>query len=300
MMDIIVKLMCDLIRLFKLTLGVNIKSSQKKYKEVFNTLKTYLKSKIITFLDTLKISNKGRKRTIDWDKFFDCLFYITDNGLKMSYLKEKCGICKSTFYHYFSLISNSSFFEQIHAEIVHTYGKLEPDDYLITDTFTVKSMEGSEGVGRNPTDRGRNGIKVSIICDQNLITHAVHLTSANIHDSKILIPTTESSISDLHGKKCLADSGYAGHKYISKIKQITGISLISKPKRTNNLSIMSHQISEKDSILLQRKRNYIERLNGNIRKFRGLMIKYTKKMSSYRTYLFIAILCITCYCLFVL
>ena len=219
--------------------------------------------------------------------------------MKVAFLKEKCGISKSTFYYYFSLISKHSFFEKIHVDIVKKYRILEPDDYLMTDTFTVKSMEGTEGVGRNPTDRGRNGIKVSLICDQYLITHAVHVTSANTHDSMILAPTIEASISDLHGKKCLADSGYAGHKYISKIQSKTGILLISKPKKTRS-SMMSHHISKEESVLLQKKRNYIERLIGNIRKFRGLMIKYTQKISSYRTYLLLAICCITCYHLFVI
>jgi len=49
----------------------------------------------------------------------------------------------------------------------------------------VKSIDGSQGFGRNPTDRGRKGLKVSLICDKNLVTHAVHVVGANIHDAKI-------------------------------------------------------------------------------------------------------------------
>ena len=55
------------------------------------------------------------------------------------------------------------------------YIEEHPILYLITDTFTVKSMDGSEGLGRSCTDRGRKGLKVSLICDQNLVTHAIHL-----------------------------------------------------------------------------------------------------------------------------
>jgi len=87
------------------------------------------------------------------------------------------------------LISSSGLLESIYSDIVINYMAIGRNDCLITDTFTVKSMDGSEGLGRNPTDRGRKGFKVSLICDQNLITHAVHFEPANIHDSKILEKT---------------------------------------------------------------------------------------------------------------
>ena len=49
-------------------------------------------------------------------------------------------------------------------------------------------MRGSEGLGRNATDRGynsRKGLKVSLICDTNRIVKAVHLehgSKANTHE----------------------------------------------------------------------------------------------------------------------
>lgn len=282
----------------QLFIGLKTKSSNI-YKDIYNRLKICFKQRIEPFIDNMKRTNRGRKRTIVWDKFFDCLFGISDNGLKMSYIKDYYHFSKSTYYYYFDLITRTHFLEKIYNEIVTDHYKMNPVEYLITDTFTVKSMDGSDGLGRNPTDRGRKGFKVSLICDQNLITHAVHLETANTHDSKILLPTITSSILDLKGKTCLADSGYAGRNYISNINGKTEVRLISKPKRTTNKLIMSHTISAEDSDLLNRKRNHIERLNGNIRRFRGLMIKYTKKISSYVTYLYVALLCITCHRIFV-
>lgn len=277
---------------------LKIDTSTRKYKDIYDRLKIYLKTKIVSILDNAKKTNRGRKRKIDWDHFFDCLFCIADNGLKMSYIPRYFNLPKSTYYYYFKLISDLNFFEIIHNEIVRNYSIISPDEYLITDTFTVKSMNGSEGLGRNPTDRGRKGLKVSLICDQNLVTHAVHLEPANVHDSKILVPTIRSSILILDGINCLADSGYAGNKYILRIKKETGVSLIAKPKKTCNKLKMSHVISVNDSEILKKKRNYIERLNGNIRNFRGLMIKYTKNLSSYTTYLYMAVMCITCHRIF--
>jgi len=277
-----------------LFINFNIKSA-KKYKEIFDTLKIYLKTRVDEFLDGLKKTNRGRKRNINWDQFFTCLFFMTDNSTKMSYITDYFHMAKSTYYYYFDLLTKSKFFEMIYREIVLQYSQTTPIKYLITDTFTVKSMSGSDGLGRSCTDRGRKGLKVSLICDQNLVTHAVHLEPANKHDSKILVPTIQSSISVLNGHSCLADSGYAGSKYISKIEKDTGVKLLSKPKKTCNHLKMSHDISQQESEMIKEKRNHIERLNGNIRNFRGLMIKYTTKVSSYMTYLYVALICISCY-----
>ncbi len=191
---------------------IRLDLSSKKYQSVFEQLKPHLKSKIGEYLDNLKSNNRGRKRSFDLDVFLDCLFFMSDNGLKLSLktcnIQKIFGIAKSTFYHYYMLVSTGDLLEKIHAEIVKEYILIvPPPDFLITDTFTVKSMNGSEGLGRNPTDRGRKGLKVSLICDQNLVTHAVSLSPANCHDSKILEETISSSITNIKGIKCLADSG---------------------------------------------------------------------------------------------
>jgi hypothetical protein len=270
-------------------------NSIKKYKDIFDRLKSFLKTKLIAYLTSIKKNNRGRKRTIDLDKFLTCLFFLTDNSVKMSYIKDYFQIPKSTYYYYFNLIMKANFLGNIYKEFINMYNMTHPISYLITDTFTVKSMDGSKGLGRSCTDRGRKGLKVSLICDQNLVTHAVRLEPANVHDSKILVPTINDSITNLKGKCCLADSGYAGSKYISKVEKQTSVKLLSKPKRTSNKLKMSHCVSPQESELIKKKTNNIERLNGNIRNFRGLMVKYTKKTSSYLTYLYVALLCVTCY-----
>ena len=275
--------------------NISLDSSTKKYQTIYEHIKPRLKERFNQYLDNLKQNHRGRKRSFNLDRFLDCLFFMSDNGLKTVNISKMFGIAKSTFYQYYTLISKEKLIEKLHAEIVTEYSNTSPPNFLITDTFTVKSMDGSNGLGRNPTDRGRKGLKVSIICDQNLVTHALSLAPANQHDSKILEDTISSSITNLKGIKCLADSGYSGCQYISKIHIKTGINLVSKPRRTRNHLKMSHVISETDRLLLEKKRNYIERLNGNIRKFRGLMIKYTKNIETYQTLLFVAMLCITCY-----
>ena len=84
-------------------------------------------------------------------------------------------------------------------------------------------------------------------------------------------------------------------KYMSYIQNQTGIKLLSKTKRTINTNKMSHIVSSSDLGLISKKRNHIERLNSNIRRFRGLMIKYTKNIDSYLTYLYVVLIYVACY-----
>jgi len=164
------------------------------------------------------------------------MFFIADNGMKMSYIKDQFGIAKSTYYYYFNLIAKYQILEQLYRELIVENTTLGKNDFVITDTFTVKSMDGSQGLGRNPTDRGRKGLKVSLICDHNLVTHAVHVGDANIHDAQILPETIDVSMTDLTGLNCLADSGSAGRRSIDQIEHKHKIHLISKPKRTRSPS----------------------------------------------------------------
>ena len=124
------------------------------------------------------------------------------------------------------------------------------------------------------------------------VIHSAYLAPANQHDARIMPPTVEASVTDLRGKTCYADSGYAGKNYIKRIHQSCQINLVSRPKKTRNPTVMSHTLSPIQTLMLQKHRNLIERINQNIRNFRSLMIKHVKKIDTYRTYLFLAIMCI--------
>lgn len=42
--------------------------------------------------------------------------------------------------------------------------------------------------GPNPTDRGKNGAKIHVICDRNGLPLSVGISAANLHDSQALVP----------------------------------------------------------------------------------------------------------------
>jgi len=275
----------------------SVKNSNKIYYDVFQILTSYLVEKFTAYLDHQKKSNRGAKRKFDLNEFFKCLFLSVDNSLKQFYIEQISTVKLSSYKRYLTLLTKSQIMVLSYQEIIHLFRPSQEIDYCITDSFTFKSMDGSDHLGKNPTDRGRQGGKTSIICDQDLIVHGVICESANTHDCDLLIPTIQQSMTPLRNKKCLGDKGYAGQKYISKVRAMTGVHVIAKPRRTRNPLKMTHYISSEDAQLLKEKRSHIERLNQNLRNFRSIHVKYTKKMATYVTYLFTALLCTTCYSL---
>jgi putative transposase len=56
--------------------------------------------------------------------------------------------------------------------------------------------KNDEGLGANPTDRGRSGSKIHLHVDQNGMPLGVHVVGANIHDSRLVGATLVHSFLD--------------------------------------------------------------------------------------------------------
>jgi transposase len=86
------------------------------------------------------------------------------------------------------------------AQLVHTlalraYDRmigLELED-LAVDACVTKAPGGGEAAGRSPVDRGKQGLKRSMIVDGEGIPLGVVATGANRHDSPLLTPTLDAA-----------------------------------------------------------------------------------------------------------
>lgn len=69
---------------------------------------------------------------------------------------------------------------------------LEPQE-LAVDSCTTKAPCGGEKAGRSPVDRGKRGIKRSIVVDGRGIPLGSVTAPANRHDSPLLVPTLDAA-----------------------------------------------------------------------------------------------------------
>jgi putative transposase len=134
-------------------------------------------------------------------------------------------------------------------------------------------------VGPNPTDRGKNGCKRSVIVEADGGPLGIVVAGANVHDTKLLAATIEAivverpeSTADRPQHLCL-DKGYdnptgrtttVAFHYIPHIRRIGEEKL--DPRRQKRLAA---------------RRWVVERTLGWISKCRGLLIRYEKKACNY-------------------
>ncbi|MDD2761797.1 MAG: transposase [Methylomonas sp.] len=65
------------------------------------------------------------------------------------------------------------------------------DGSLVQAPTRQSTNLSAEGVGRNPTDRGKSGSKIHLLTDQEGMPYGVALAGANIHDSRLVTTTIE-------------------------------------------------------------------------------------------------------------
>ena len=133
-------------------------------------------------------------------------------------------------------------------------------------------------VGPNPTDRGKNGTKRSVIVEADGGPLGVVVAGANVHDTKLLQATIDSMIverpdpAEYEQHLCL-DKGYdnpTGHTttrerdYISHIRRIGEEKLDSKKRKTQPA-----------------RRWVVERTLAWLNHWRGILVRYAKKSSNY-------------------
>jgi transposase len=81
--------------------------------------------------------------------------------------------------------------EQVHTHALQAYDRmigLDLDD-LAVDGCLTKAPGGGEAAGRSPVDRGKQGLKRSVVTDGAGIPLHVVSAGANRHDSPLLAPT---------------------------------------------------------------------------------------------------------------
>ena len=139
--------------------------------------------------------------------------------------------------------------------------------------------DGGDAVGRNPTDRGKAGVKRSLLVEAEGGPLAVVVSGANVHDSQLLAETLDALVVERpqptreEPQHLCLDKGYdnpssesavAEHQYIPHIRRI------GEEKR-------DEQGEERYPAL----RWVVERTLAWLSKCRGILVRYEKKSRNY-------------------
>jgi len=208
------------------------------------------------------------------------ILFVVYTGIQWKYLPRIYGPPSTIHGRLMRWIKNGVFDEimriarRLYQEQKDFYGY-----WLVTDTSHTKAPFAKFS-GRNPTDRGKRGVKKILFCDRVGAPLAVSAASSNIHDSKLLTNAVEKL--DLeksaHYRILAADSAFDAKELRSFCKQ-QGIILVAATNVRRRTNI--EKIRPKG-------REVIERTFGWLAWYRGLKICWNKTIESFVAFLQLA------------
>jgi len=178
-----------------------------------------------------KNSNVGRPEMAP-RKAFEGIAFVLKTGIQWKYLPEKYG-ATSTIHGKFMLWVRSGVFEKIMSSARDFYQTKNNNlpNWLATDTSSAKAPFAN-WAGKNPTDRGKMGIKNSILVDFAGAPIALSVGPANRHDSKFLDSTVKDAKIKIDCPTIIAaDSAYDAKKLRRKCAKENLVLLASTNQR---------------------------------------------------------------------
>ena len=249
--------------------AVNGKKGTKKY-IVYKHLKPLLIEKIKECA-----SLEGFKSIrINLDHFLNCFFLLFNGGIQLIGISEQMSL--RTFYKYYNLMHRYGIFENAHKDFITSIGVTHNG---VTDSMCVKSFYNKAETNYFYKQKGKRGVKISLLSGINKVIYAFDVKTANMDDRPAFTEMVKSCKNSLECINVYADSGYDGEKFTTRCKA-SKINMISVPRK-NNKGICNRFLSVYDSFMMRKKRPYIEHINLIISSYRSLSIKTTHSIARF-------------------
>jgi putative transposase len=160
--------------------------------------------------------SKGIQLQHSLDHIIEGILFVCKTGIQWKFLLYK-NIKGSCIEYHFRKWTKDKLFDILWKKILNIYQLKIPYKTNLKlcniDTTFIKSINGNDLIGRNPTDRGRNATKLSVISDVIGTPIAYLLESANVSDCKLFAPTIEKMQLKRKCKSMInADKGYSTKK----------------------------------------------------------------------------------------
>ena len=156
----------------------------------------------------------GRKRT-DWRQAFNGIIFRMRTGCQWNQLPKQFGD-DSSVHRWFQRWNRNGVMEKVWAALVSECDELGGVSWQwqSADGAMGKARFGGDKVGPNPTDRGKSGVKRSVIVEQDGGPLGAVIAGANVHDTKLLAGTIEAIVverpepTEEHPQNLCLDKGY--------------------------------------------------------------------------------------------
>ena len=219
----------------------------------------------------------------------NAIFFILRTGAPWNSLNAT-GICScSSAYRRFREWTDAGVFEEFWKQGLLAYDELSGIDWswlAMDGTMTKAPLAGSEKTGRNPTDRGKQGVKRSLLTEAKGIPLSVVIDGANRHDMK-LVKETLASLQvapppAAAGKRpglCL-DKGY-DYQEVRAVVEELGFTPHIRSRGEEARAI-------RQEAGFRARRWVVERTHSWMNRFRRILVRWEKRADTYLSMLHLA------------
>jgi transposase len=222
----------------------------------------------------------GRPRVPD-RRCADAIFYVLRTGCQWQALDQTDLCAPSTAHDRFQEWVEAGVFQAFWQAGVEQFEEIWGIDWewLAMDGAMTKAPLGGERTGPNPTDRGKSGVKRSILTEGHGVPIGLAVEGANRHDMKLVQPTIESLVAtrpkptkEQPQGMCL-DKGY-DYNEVREILQAFGFTAHIRPRGEEAKAI-------KREAGFKARRWVVERAHSWMNRFRRLLVRWDKKAENY-------------------
>jgi len=209
-------------------------------------------------------------------KIMRALFFIFRTGIPWKALPPTFHISPSTVHRRFQEWVADQVFFNFWQKILEKYQRKNHEmmKWIAIDGSVSKAPLGGESVGPSPVDRRKIGTKKHICVDQNGVVLGIAISGANRHDNAFAKTTIQNIPIALKHKNivCAADTAYDAKTTKIFLIKNSFVPLISQNKRRSKKKV------EK---VKSRHRWIIERTHAHLNNWRGIFIRWNKKVKNY-------------------
>lgn len=159
--------------------------------------------KIEPLLESFKRAHSGGSKPLSFRVIFNGILYLLKTGCQWAMI-PKCYGSKSTIHEHFQKWVRAGIFDEISRLNLLEYDELQGIEWewqamdgSLVQAPTRTGNDPNEGLGSNPTDRGRSGSKIHLHVDLDGIPLGIEMVGANIHDSRLITPTLEAILIEI-------------------------------------------------------------------------------------------------------
>jgi len=138
---------------------------------------------------------KGGRPRMEDRKAFEAIVYVLRTGIQWNALPRELG-ASSTVHDRFQEWEAKGFFKALWQAGLEEYDEVAGIEWewQSVDGVMTKAPFGGAASGANPTDRGKQGTKRSLLTDGAGIPLALVVAGANRHDVKLLVATLDGLV----------------------------------------------------------------------------------------------------------